>query len=118
MALPWVRLDTSIWSNPKILHLVDSNREGRAAAFVWICSICYSGEHGTDGFIASSALARVNGKPVHAKLLVEHQFWKDEGVGWTIHDYDKYQESNAETKARADQARKAALSRWAKTKSP
>lgn len=114
MALPWVRLDTAMPDNPKILHLLESHKEGMAAAFVWICSIAYSGKHGTDGFISRSALSRCNGKAIHARLLVEHQFWKDEGVGWTIHDYNEFQESTAETQARSERARNAALKRWGK----
>lgn len=114
MPLPWVRLDTSMPDNPKILHLIDSHKEGRAAAFVWACSIAYSGKHGTNGFVTRSALGRINGLPVHARLLVEHQFWKDEGVGWTIHGWDEFQESNDETQKRAERARRAAFARWGK----
>lgn len=114
MPLPWVRLDTAMPDNTKVLHLIESHKDGMAAAFVWVCSIAYSGKHGTDGFISRSALARCNGKAVHARLLVEHQFWKDEGVGWTIHDFNEYQESNEETQARSERARLAAFKRWGK----
>lgn len=114
MALPWVRLDTTMPDNPKVLHLIESHKEGMAAAFVWICSIAYAGKHGTDGFLTRSALTRCNGKPIHAKLLVDHQFWKDEGVGWTIHDYNEFQESTEETQRRSERARHAAFMRWGK----
>lgn len=112
MPLPWVRLDTSMPDNPKVLRLIGSHREGATAAFVWLCSIAYAGKHGTDGFIERIALTRVNGKPIHARLLVEHQFWKDEGVGWSIHDYAEFQESTEETQKRSQRAREAALARW------
>ena len=72
----------------------------------------YSAKHGTDGFIEKLALARVNGKPIHARLLVEHQFWKDEGIGWSIHDYPEYQPSTEDTQKRSQRAREAALARW------
>ena len=114
MPLPWVRLDTAMPDNPKILHLIESHKEGRAAAFVWLCGLAYSGKHGTDGFITRSALSRINGLAVHAHLLVEHQLWKDEGVGWTVPGWDEFQESNTETKTRSDRARKAAFARWHK----
>lgn len=113
MPLPWVRLDTSMPDNPKILHLIDSHKEGRAAAFVWTCSLAYSGKHGTDGFITRSALTRINGLPVHARLLVEHNLWKDEGIGWSINGWDEFQESTVETQARSERARAAANARWA-----
>ena len=112
MPLPWVRLDTSMPDNPKILHLVDGHKEGRAAAFVWVCSLTYSGKHGTDGFITRSALARINGRPIDARLLCEAGLWKDEGVGWTINGWAEFQESNEETQKRSERSRLAALKRW------
>src|SRR5215813_13321372 len=114
MPLPWVRLDTSMPDNPKILHLIEGHKDGRAAAFVWLCSLAYAGKHGTDGFITRNALPRVNGTAIHARLLVEAQLWKDEGVGWTIHGWEDFQESTAETQARSERARNAAFKRWGK----
>src|SRR5262245_33254572 len=114
MALPWVRLDTSMPGNQKVLHLIDSHKEGRAAAFVWVCSIAYSGEQGTDGFLSRWSLARGSGQAVHARLLVEHGFWKDEGIGWTSHDFNDYQPSTEETRQRSERARNAAFKRWGK----
>ena len=114
MPLPWVRLDTSMPDNPKILHLVDGHKEGRAAAFVWVCSLTYAGKHGTDGFITRSALSRLNGRPIDARLLCEVGLWKDEGVGWTINGWAEFQESTDETQARSDKARRAAFARWGK----
>jgi len=46
--------------------------------------------------------------------LVEHQFWKDEGIGWTIHDFNEYQMSTDETRKRSERARNAAFKRWGK----
>ena len=113
MGLPWIRLDTSMPDNPKIIDLCDLHGDaGSAAAFVWVCSLAYSGKHGLDGFISRAVLSRLNGKPKHAKLLVDAGLWKDEGIGWSINDYDEYQESNEESQARADKARRAAMIRW------
>ena len=114
MPLPWVRLDTAMPDHPKIIDLVDGHREGRAAAFVWVCSLAYAGKHGTDGFIPKGALQRINGRQSDAKLLVTVGLWKDEGVGWTINGWAEFQESNEETQKRADKARKAAFARWGK----
>lgn len=113
MPLPWVRLDTAMPDNPKVIALVDGDRGGRAAAFVWVCSLAYSGKHGTDGFIPKAALPRINGRPADARLLVEAGLWKDEGVGWSINGWDEFQESTAETVARSERARTAAMARWA-----
>ena len=112
MPLPWVRLDTSMPDNPKILALADLGDRGLAAAFVWACSLAYSGKHGLDGFIPRPALARINGKPAHARLLVAQNLWKDEGTGWSINGWEEYQESTSETQARSRKAQIAALARW------
>lgn len=114
MPLPWVRLDTSMPDNPKILALADMGDRGLAAAFVWTCSIAYSGKHGLNGFIPRGALPRINGKASHARLLVGEGLWKDEGVGWTINGWADFQESTEETQARSDKARRAAFKRWGK----
>lgn len=112
MPLPWVRLDTAMPDNPKILALIDADRGGRAAAFVWLCSLAYSGKHGTDGFIPKAALGRINGRPADARLLVEHRLWMDDGGGWVINGWADFQESNSETQGRSDRARAAAQARW------
>lgn len=114
MALPWIRLDTAMPDNPKILHLIDGHAQGRSAAFVWVCSLTYAGKHGTDGFITKSALSRINGRAIDARLLVEAGLWKDEGIGWSINGWAEFQESNDETQARSERARKAAMARWGK----
>lgn len=93
MPLPWVRLDTSMPDHPKILELVDAYGDaGLSAAFVWVCSIAYSGKHGTDGFIAKSVLSRLHGRAKHAKLLVDVRLWEDlPPKGWMIHGWDERQ---------------------------
>jgi hypothetical protein len=113
MPLPWIRLDTAMPDHPKIIELVDHHGDaGMAAAFVWVCSLAYSGKHGTDGFLTKNVLARLNGKVKHARLLTEVGLWKDEGIGWTINGWAEYQESNEETQKRSERGRLAALKRW------
>jgi hypothetical protein len=112
MPLPWVRLDTSMPTNPKVIRLVRSHPQGGHAAFVWLCSLTYSGFHGLDGFIDRTLLDQVHAKPVHARLLVEHQFWKDVGHGWMIHDWSAFQESSVETQARSQRMQDLANRRW------
>lgn len=55
MGLPWIRLDTSFPTNPKVLELVESKRH--KAAFGYVCGLTYAGLHGTDGFIPAGVLA-------------------------------------------------------------
>lgn len=111
--LPWVRFDTSLPDNPKILELLEL-KDGRAAGFVYCCSLAYAGKHGTDGFIPRWALTRINGRPADAKRLVEVRLWHEVDGGWEIHDWAEKQESNEETQARRARAQKAATVRWEK----
>ena len=112
MPLPWIRLDTAMPDNPKILHLIDGHKEGMAAGFAWVSSLCYSGKVGTDGFVSRSALSRTNAKAIHARLLVEYGFWIPDGGGWTVHDYLDHQPSTTDTQRRSEKAREAAAQRW------
>lgn len=114
MSVVWIRMDVAMPDSPKVVLIcTEQGSAGRAAAFVWVCSIAYSAKHATDGFIPRSALPRCNGRPADAKLLVAYEFWQDHGPpGWTINDFDEYQRSYMETLARIERARKAAMTRW------
>lgn len=111
--LPWVRFDTSLPDNPKILELVEI-KDGRSAAFVYCCSLAYAGKHGTDGFIPKWALSRINGRPVDAVKLVAVRLWNEVDGGWEINGWAERQESTDETQARRERAQKAAAARWDK----
>ena len=52
MGLPWVRLDTTFHHNPKVLDL--AARGKYRAAFAYVCSLAYAGQHGTDGYTTRS----------------------------------------------------------------
>lgn len=117
MGLPWVRLDVGFARNPKLLAVL-SEREGYRAAFAWLCSLAYSGEQGTDGYIPAYALGHIHARPRDAALLAEHRLWHavPGGGGWIIHGWAEFQQSDAETQARARAAskagRKANCKRW------
>ena len=113
--LPWIRFDTSLPDHPKILRLV-AMKDGRAAAFVYCCSLAYSGKHGTDGLIEDYALGRINGKPGDAAKLVEVGLWHVCPGGWLINGWADKQESTDETQARRERAQRAAAARWDKQK--
>lgn len=110
-----MRLDTAMPDHPKILALVALGSRGKAAAFVWCCSLTYAGKHGTDGLIEPFALSRCNGTAPEAKLLVEYGLWDElpkPEKGWLIHDWADRQESNTETQQRSARNRANALKRW------
>lgn len=111
MGLPWVRLDTAFPYNPKLLALL-GERDGHRAALAYVCSLAYSGAHGTDGFIAREAMPFVHARPADAALLVRHGFWVAQAGGWLIHDWREFQPSSAEQEGRRKRAQAAAAARW------
>lgn len=114
MGLPWIRLDTSMPDNPKVLELL-ADRGGREAAFVWTCCLTYCGKHGTDGFIPANAMPFVHGKRADFARLVAVGLLEIVPGGWEVHGWTEFQETNEETKARSERARRAAAARWSKT---
>lgn len=113
--LPWVRLDTSMPDNPKLLDLLAS-KEGHRAAFVWICCLAYSGKHGTAGFIPRSAVPRVNARTTDMNRLVTANLLVEVAGGWDIKSWDEFQISDETARQRRENAKRAATIRWAKEK--
>lgn len=111
MPLPWVRLDTAFPSNPKLLAMV-AEKDGHRAGLVYVCSLGYSGAHGTDGFIPREALLFIHARQVDAERLVRHGFWREQPGGWLINGWSEFQESSAETQERRRRAQAAAQARW------
>lgn len=115
MPLPWVRLDTNFWSNPKLLALT-AERDGYRAVFVWVAGLAYAGGHGTDGFIAREAMPLIQAREIDAERLVKHGLWWADPGGWVINGWHEFQESNEEAEQRSRRARAAAAARWEKAK--
>lgn len=97
--LPWVRLDTKMPMNKKIIRIV-SKPNGGAAAFAWVCSLSYSGLQGTNGFIGDWELHLIHCKPALAKLLCKEELWTrdDERGGYVVNDYEDYQQTRETTR--------------------
>lgn len=112
MGLPWIRLDTTLASNPKVLSLVDDKKH--RAVMVYILGLTYSGGHGLDGFIPRAALPFIHATQADAKALVQVGMWIESAGGWHVNGWDEFQVSDEETKARRKRAQEAAAIRWAK----
>lgn len=112
MALTWVRLDANIASHDKILGLLQEKPPALAyqAAFSYVCSLGYSGGHGTDGLIEFTAVPFVHGTKKTAELLVKHYLWRPDRLGWVIVNFDKRQQLTA-TSRQITNARRAAGSK-------
>lgn len=117
MSYPWIRVDTNLPTNEKILHLASLGDKGLAAAFVYVCSLTYSGGHETSGFIAKAALPFVHGKPAHARMLAEAHLWLIVEGGWQIKNWGERNLVGATQQAlselRSVAGKKGAEARWA-----
>lgn len=117
MGLPWVRIDSHIASHDKILNLLsDPSPKRWQASFAYVCSIGWSGDQGTDGFIPKVALPFVHATDNIARLLVKYRLWDEALTGWQIHNYADRQELAVVSAAKQESKRMAAekgnCSRW------
>lgn len=110
MSLPWVRLDTTIASNHKVLALIEQRKH--RAVLTYILGLTYTGGHELDGFIPSAAIPFIHGTTGDAKALVECGLWEKAPGGWTVNGWDEFQVSSDETRRRRERAQAAALKRW------
>lgn len=106
MSGTWVRLQTNIIADPKMVNL-------SARAFrTYINALAFAGEHLTDGHIDRDAYSFIRG--TCADELVEKGLWHPApiGGGWMIANYLKHQDSREQTmKRREDAAARARRSR-------
>lgn len=110
MGLPWVRLDTSIFDNPKFLVLFGQNRHRAVVAY--IAGMAYSGKHMTGGFIQKEVLPIIHARPQEMAHLMEVGLMDPAQGGWQIHDWDEYQLTTDEVVKRRERAQYAAAERW------
>jgi hypothetical protein len=94
VSLPWVRLDSNIASHDKILHVLDE-KNGVRAAWMYVCSMGYSGGHGTDGHVPFKALPFIHGTKALGDLLVKHGLFEPDPKGWRIRNWAQRQELEA-----------------------
>lgn len=113
MGLPWIRLDTSMPDNPKVLRLLDE-RDGHRAVLVWIFCWTYAGKHGTDGFIPKNSMPFVHGRAADFARLVAEDALEVVPGGWSIPGWGEFQESNEASQMRRERAQRAAAKRWSK----
>lgn len=115
MGLPWVRLETSLPTNPKVLSLVEDRAFQAITAY--ICGLSYCGAQGTSGFIPRAALPFLHARKSDATKLVGVGLWIECAGGWDINGWDDFQPTSAEIQARRDKAKRAAAIRWSKQES-
>jgi len=95
--MSWLRIDDQIATHHKIVQA------GPAAAWLWICSIAYSQNHLTDGFVSDAVMGQLGmpkqlAKQLSSRLL-KHNLWHREKGGFRVHDYLDHNASAADRKA-------------------
>jgi hypothetical protein len=110
MALPWVRLDTQWFVNPKFLGLVADRKHKAVTAY--FAGLAWSGGQGQAGYIPRAALPMIHATTKDAADLVAARLWHPDDAGWRINDWAEYQPTNEEHERRSQRARDAALVRW------
>jgi hypothetical protein len=111
--LSWVRVDSALASNHKVLALL-SERGGDHALCVYIFALGHSARQGLDGFIPEIALGLIHGRKRDGDLLVAAGMWRSVRGGYEVPDWAEYQPSGEVSKRRTEKARHAAEARWAK----
>lgn len=112
MGLPWVRLETSLPTNPKVLALVED--KAFQAITAYICGLSYCGAQGTAGFIPRAALPFLHARKTDAAKLVEVGLWIENAGGWDVNGWNDFQPTSEEIRIRSEKAKKAAAARWSK----
>lgn len=112
MALPWIRLDTSIFDHPKVLGLMEDR--AHRAIVAHIAGMTYTGKHELDGFIPKVALRTFGATSGDATKLVEAGLWRPAPGGWEVNGWQEYQFTSEEARKRSERAREAANARWNK----
>lgn len=107
----WIRLETQIFENPKLLYLKEDKQF--KSIVVHLEAMTYVGRHGLAGFIPKAALRVIGANINDAKRLVAAGLWTPVEGGWAINGWDEYQLADEEANKRSEKARKAAAARWA-----
>ncbi|ATN88679.1 hypothetical protein SEA_DEMSCULPINBOYZ_84 [Mycobacterium phage Demsculpinboyz] len=109
--LKWIRLETTLFENPKLLYLQEDKQYRTIVSYLQ--GMCYSGRHGLAGFVPKAALRVIGATQSDATRLVREGLWNPAPGGWQINGWDEYQLSNEEAVRRSEKAKKAAAARWA-----
>jgi len=87
-----IQVEASVRTHHKFL------KAGGEASWLWLCSVGYSQDGLTDGFIPTEALPYLGVKSPN-KLkdkLVEVRLWDEVPGGWKIHDYEQHNRTAAQ----------------------
>lgn len=110
--LPWIRLQTTIFENPKVLNLKEDKQWRAVVAYLEMMT--YSGRHGLAGFVPKSAIRQLHITQGDVQRIASERLISPAPGGWEINSWDEFQLADPESLARSEKAKKAAAARWAK----
>lgn len=110
MAIPWVRVDSNWYANPKFLQLRHEKRH--AAITAYFGGLGWTADHERDGEIPAFALAQFGASKRDGDALVKVGLWEKTADGYAVNDYAEYQPTSEQRKARREKGRESALRRW------
>lgn len=102
----WVYLDDKFPEHPKV------NAAGGDASWLFICGLGYVNRNGTNGLIPKVIVSRLSDRKNSAALarrLVAVKLWHDVGDSYEVNDYEQWNRSAIDRRAKA---KKAAEARW------
>lgn len=92
MGLEWVRLDTNIGTNDKVVDLL-AQPNGAKAFALYICALGWCGGQTTDGLVKRNMLPLLHGSEKLADLLVDVGLWvHDEAGAYKFPTWERRQE--------------------------
>ena len=112
--LKWIRLETTMFENPKLLYLKEDKQY--KAIVVHLEGMSYSGRHGLAGYVPKAALRIIGATSADMEKLVVAGLWTVAPGGWQVNDWNEYQLADEEAQRRSEKAQKAAAERWRKAR--
>lgn len=108
--LKWIRLETTIFENPKLLYLKEDKQY--KTVVVHLEAMTYSARHSLAGFIPKAALRVIGASTADTTRLVAAALWAPAPGGWSINDWEEFNLSDDDAKKRRERAMKGAAARW------
>lgn len=103
--MAWVKLDTGIFRNPKVVTV------SADAKLLYVAGICYAGDNLTDGMIPANALpilaaeATIRNIKRAVSELVSAGLWIAKENGYEVHDYLEHNSRSGDVQAKRDAAK-------------
>lgn len=110
--LPWIRLQTTTFENPKLLNLKEDKQWRAIVSYLELMT--YSGRHALAGFVPKAAIRQLHITAGDMQRLQSERLIAPTPGGWEINSWDEFQLADPESLARSEKAKKAAAARWDK----